>query len=109
MDEYSSVRLLVRFSVTSCRIKVLKAAFSLLFTLNFRWKEKQVRQKPGARVRTNGKRTNKCKKLSENMRDRRREGWEEESQKIERQYKEAETAGRTSRHDGLQKKRLVFV
>lgn len=43
------------------------------------------------------------------MRDRRREGWEEESQKIERRYKEAETAGRTSRHDGLQKKRLVFV
>lgn len=48
------------------------------------------------------------KTLSENMRDRRREGWEEESQKIERRYKEAET-GRTSRHDGLQKKRLVFV
>lgn len=43
------------------------------------------------------------------MRDRRREGWEEESQKIERRYKEAETAGRTSRHDGLQKKRLDFV
>lgn len=43
------------------------------------------------------------------MRDRRREGWEEESQKIERRYKEAETAGRTSHHDGLQKKRLVFV
>lgn len=49
------------------------------------------------------------KTLSENMRDRRREGWEEESQEIERRYKEAETAGRTSRHDGLQKKRLVFV
>lgn len=49
------------------------------------------------------------KTLSENMRDRRREGWKEESQKIERWYKEAETAGRTSRHDGLQKKRLVFV
>lgn len=49
------------------------------------------------------------KTLSENMRDRRREGWEEKSQEIERRYKEAETAGRTSRHDGLQKKRLVFV
>lgn len=58
-----------------------------------------------AETRSEGE--NKQKK--DKQMQKRREGWEEESQKIERRYKEAETAGRTSRHDGLQKKRLVFV